>query len=56
MSGETKGAREAIDRMTRNIVSSSNGLGQHDAVNAITTSDDVSSLAAGDGVSTVTTV
>ena len=24
MSGETKGAREAIDRMTRNIVSSSN--------------------------------
>ena len=25
MSGETKGAREAIDRMTRNIVNSSNG-------------------------------
>jgi len=25
MSGETKGAREAIDRMTRRIIQSSNG-------------------------------
>ena len=35
MSGETKGAREAIDRMTRNIVSSSHGQVSADKAKSI---------------------